>query len=174
MPETSTWRNSRDKIHRQASSTTTSWIELETISMCACASPQWDKSSEIGSESSQPSSTNARLIGSCPGPKRLWYPWLNPSLRSSKNSTLLTKQRFNWWGTWVMSIWWSLISVEPIIPEWEDKCTSLLNLTSIIFLPTRNSISKSIGNLISNNPTSPSVSTRSMKLLMPSTRWRSS
>ena len=140
MPETTTSNNSKELILDPANFTTISSIESGIISTFAFVSLLSDKSSEIGLESSLPSSASAPLIGSFHGHKRHWFQWLNPLSRNSRSWILQMRQKLNWWGIWVMFTWWSHRSVECIIQEWEGKFTLLQSHISTISNPTKNCI----------------------------------
>lgn len=68
-------------------------------------------------------------------------------------------------------IWWPTFAMF-ISREWEDKSTLLLSHISAILAHTRDYISWNIKNLMFKNPTSRSVSTKSMKLLNLLLAWK--
>lgn len=172
MPELIMSRNSRALTPLQVSFTTISLTELEITCTSASASHPSVKNSEIDSENSQPCSTNARLIGSYLGRRRLWFQWLSPSSKNSRSLTLRSRQSSNWWSTWVTCTWWWPTSAMSISLKWEDRSISHPNHISVTFKPTRNCISSSIRNSTCKNPTSRLVSRKLMKPQRLLLKWR--
>jgi hypothetical protein len=95
MPEMITLNNSKVLIPLQVNFTAILLIELEITYMCVCASLPWVKNSEIVSENSLLSSTSVLLIGSYPGPNKLWFQSPTHSCPALNNLTRQNKLKNN-------------------------------------------------------------------------------